>query len=147
MTKSKKVNSLTPEDIKVWEDFNKNNIFISSKKEDQEVRLPFENKKNDKSIDYKIDLHGNSLNQATALVKKTIEQCYEQELRNILIVTGKGLRSRVKENPYLSEDLSLLKFSVPKVIKDNFSNIVISIVEAPKDLGGSGALLVKLKKR
>jgi DNA-nicking Smr family endonuclease len=147
MTKSKKVNSLTPEDIKVWEDFNKNNIFISSKKEDQEVRLPFENKKKDKSIDYKIDLHGNSLNQATALVKKIIEQCYEQGLRNILIVTGKGLRSRVKENPYLSEDLSLLKFSVPKFIKDNFSNIVISIAEAPKDLGGSGALLVKLKKR
>ena len=45
MTKSKKVNSLTPEDIKVWEDFNKNNIFISTKKEDQEFGLSFENKK------------------------------------------------------------------------------------------------------
>ena len=68
-------------------------------------------------------------------------------MKNILVVTGKGLRSKVKENPYLSEDLSLLKYAVPNFIKDNFSEIISSIEEPDQNLGGSGAFLLRLKKR
>ena len=61
-------------------------------------------------------------------IRGVVENCYEKDLRNILIITGKGLRSKVKENPYLSEDLSLLKYAIPNFIKDNFSDIINSII-------------------
>ena len=79
-------------------------------------------------------------------IKGVIENCYQKDLRNILIITGKGLRSKVKENPYLSEDLSLLKYAVPNFIKDNFSDIINSMEEPDQNLGGSGAFLLKLKR-
>ena len=38
---------------------------------------------------------------------------------NIKVITGKGSRSNNKEDPYLSADLSILKYSVPNYIKNN----------------------------
>lgn len=80
-------------------------------------------------------------------IRGIIENCYQKDLRNILIITGKGLRSKVKENPYLSEDLSLLKYAIPNFIKDNFSDIINSMEEPDQNLGGSGAFFIKIKKR
>ena len=37
----------------------------------------------------------------------------------IKVITGKGLRSKNKQDPYLSTDLSMLKYSVPDYIKNN----------------------------
>ena len=67
--------------------------------------------------------------------------------KNILIITGKGLRSKVKDNPYLSEDLSLLRYAVPNFIKNKFADIIKSIEESDQSLGGSGAFMLRLKKR
>ena len=105
-----------------------------------------ENKKQDQ-IDFKIDLHGYSLQESFVKIRSVIENCYQKDLRNILIITGKGLRSKVKENPYLSEDLSLLKYAIPNFLKDNFSDIINSMDEPDQSLGGSGAFLLRLKKR
>lgn len=98
-------------------------------------------------IDFKIDLHGYSLQESFVKIRSVIENCYQKDLRNILIITGKGLRSKVKENPYLSEDLSLLKYAIPNFLKDNFSDIINSMDEPDQSLGGSGAFLLRLKKR
>ena len=68
------------------------------------------------------------LQESFEKIRGIIENCYQKDLRNILIITGKGLRSKVKENPYLSEDLSLLKYAIPNFIKDNFSDIINSII-------------------
>ncbi len=73
-------------------------------------------------------------------IRSVIENCYQKDLRNILIITGKGLRSKVKENPYLSEDLSLLKYAIPNFLKDNFSDIINSMDEPDQSLGGCGCL-------
>ena len=80
-------------------------------------------------------------------IRSVIKNCYQKDLRNILIITGKGLRSKVKENPYLSEDLSLLKYAIPNFLKDNFSDIINSMDEPDQSLGGSGAFFLRLKKR
>ena len=140
-----KNNSFDPKDIKAWEDF-KSEKFLEGDKGEIPKTFKQENKKND-HIDFKIDLHGFSLEEAFNKIREVIENCYEKNLKNILVVTGKGLRSKVKENPYLSEDLSLLKYSVPNFIKDNFSEIISSIEESDQNLGGSGAFLLRLKKR
>jgi DNA-nicking Smr family endonuclease len=140
-----KNNSFDPKDIKAWEDF-KNEKFLEGDKGEVPKISKQENKKND-HIDFKIDLHGFTLEEAFKKIRAVIESCYEKDLRNILVITGKGLRSKVKENPYLSEDLSLLKYAIPNFIKDNFFEIVNSIEEPDQNLGGSGAFLLRLKKR
>ena len=138
-------NSKNLEDIKAWEDF-KNQRFLDGDKGEIFKKSINQSKKQD-HIDFKIDLHGYSLQESFEKIKDVIESCYQKDLRNILIITGKGLRSKVKENPYLSEDLSLLKYAVPNFIKDNFSDIINSMEEPEQNLGGSGAFLLRLKKR
>ena len=138
-------NSINPEDTKAWEDFKSQKFLDGDKGEISKKSL----KKNNKQdyINFKIDLHGYSLQESFHKIKDTVENCYQNDLRNILIITGKGLRSKVKENPYLSEDLSLLKYAIPNFIKDNFSDIINSMEEPDQSLGGSGAFLLRLKKR
>ena len=144
MSKNNK-NFTSAEDIKAWEDF-KNQKFLDGDKGEISKKSIKANKKQD-HIDFKIDLHGYSLQDSFNKIKSVIENCYQKDLRNILIITGKGLRSKVKENPYLSEDLSLLKYAIPNFIKDNFSDIINSMEEPDESLGGSGAFLLRLKKR
>ena len=134
-------NSTSLEDIKAWEDF-KNQRFLDGDKGETFKKSIKQNKRQD-HIDFKIDLHGYSLQESFEKIKDVIESCYQKDLRNILIITGKGLRSKVKENPYLSEDLSLLKYAVPNFIKDNFSDIINSMEEPEQNLGGSGAFLLR----
>jgi DNA-nicking Smr family endonuclease len=144
MSKNNK-NFLNPEDIKAWEDF-KNQKFLDGDKGEIFKKSIKKNKKQD-HIDFKIDLHGYSLQDSFEKIKEVIENCYQKDLRTILIITGKGLRSKVKENPYLSEDLSLLKYAIPNFIKNNFSDIINSMEEPDQSLGGTGAFLLRLKKR
>jgi DNA-nicking Smr family endonuclease len=144
MSKNNK-NFTSSEDLKAWEDF-KNQKFLDGDKGEISKKSIKANKKQDR-IDFKIDLHGYSLQDSFNKIKSVIENCYQKDLRNILIITGKGLRSKVKENPYLSEDLSLLKYAIPNFIKDNFSDIINSMEEPDQSLGGSGAFLLRLKKR
>ena len=138
-------NSTNPEDIKAWEDF-KNQKFLDGDKGEVSKNSRLENK-SENYIDFKIDLHGFTLEEAFKKIREVIENCYEKDLRTILVVTGKGLRSKVKDNPYLSEDLSLLKYAIPNFIKENFFEIISSIEEPDQSLGGSGAFLLRLKKR
>ncbi len=106
---------INPEDIKAWEDF-KGKKFLEGDKGEVFKKPIKENKKQDQ-IDFKIDLHGYSLQESFVKIRSVIENCYQKDLRKILIITGKGLRSKVKENPYLSEDLSLLKYAIPNFLK------------------------------
>ena len=64
-----------------------------------------------------IDLHGCSLENANKIVEEFILLCFSENVSKIKIITGKGSRSKNKENPYLSENLSILKYSVPEFIK------------------------------
>jgi Smr domain. len=63
-------------------------------------------------------------------------------------VTGKGIHSDVEKNPYISKDLSILKYSVPDFINNNqnLMRVINDIQDATIDDGGSGAFYVFLKK-
>jgi len=63
------------------------------------------------------------------------------------VITGKGLRSKNVENPYLSKDLSILKYSVPEFIEKNKSltRLIIETADAKIEDGGSGAFYIYLK--
>ena len=93
-------------------------------------------------------MHGLSLNQANNVVKKFIIESFKNGYRKLLIITGKGLRSKVHKNPYLSEQMNVLKHSVPEFIKndeDLFEKISRMSTADLKD-GGEGAFYIFLKK-
>jgi len=96
----------------------------------------------------KLDLHGLSLNQANKIVKKFIIESFEHGYKKLLIITGKGLGSKVHKNPYLSEQMNVLKHSVPEFIKndeDLFEKISRISTADLKD-GGEGAFYIFFKK-
>ena len=92
----------------------------------------------------KIDLHGYTIEEANKAVEQFIEKCFDESVTKIIVITGKGLRSKSVENPYLSKDLSILKYSVPEFIETNTAliKIIIEITDAKIEDGGSGAFYI-----
>ena len=66
-----------------------------------------------------LDLHGFSLDKANIKVENFIKDCFDKKVQKLNIITGKGLRSKIEQNPYQSKDLAILKYSVPEFIKSN----------------------------
>ena len=95
-----------------------------------------------------IDLHGYTLEQANKSIEEFIYKSFEEKINKLIIVTGKGLHSQNKKNPYVSKDLSILKFSVPEFISNNegLMNIIHEIQNASIEDGGEGAFYIFLKK-
>ena len=138
----KKKYPATPEDKKDWIAFTKRLENIHNKDDD------FIKQNNNANRIKRLDLHGLSLNQANKIVKKFILDSFEEGYKKLLIITGKGLRSKVYKNPYLSEQLSVLKNSVPEFIKndkDLFKKISSTETADLKD-GGDGAFYIFLKR-
>ena len=133
---------VTPsKDKKDWIDFTKKMDNIHVKKEDlAEQNIEMNRIK-------KLDLHGFSLIEANKKVKKFIIESFDNGYKKLLIVTGKGLRSKSYDNPYVSEQLSVLKYAIPEYIKNNESlNYKISkITQADPQEGGEGAISIFLK--
>ena len=97
----------------------------------------------------KIDLHGYTIEEANKAIEQFIQKCFEESVTKIIVITGKGLRSKNVENPYLSKDLSILKYSVPEFIENNKSlaQFIIETTDAKIEDGGSGAFYIYLKNK
>ena len=83
----------------------------------------FEKKNKPNKSEKIIDLHGYSLENANKAIDEFIKICFSQKVSKITIITGKGSRSKNKDNPYQSKNFSILKYSVPEHIK-NSSNLM-----------------------
>ena len=84
-----------------------------------------------------IDLHGHRLHTAKITLQKYVLNAYEKNLRNILIITGKG-----------HNNSGLLKKEVPLWLNERvLIKYLINFEKAPKTLGGEGALLVRIKNK
>jgi len=96
----------------------------------------------------RFDLHGFTLSQANKKVRELIINCQKKNIREILLITGKGLHSNTDQNTYVSKELSKLKFSVPDYIKSNNDLLdkIYSFEQASINDGGEGAIVIKLKK-
>ena len=104
---------LSDKDLKDWKDFVNSKDKITSKDEANKTLVSEDKSK------FVIDLHGFSLDQANQLVEKTINECFENHISKVNIITGKGLRSKSAEDPYKSTELSILKHSIPEFINSN----------------------------
>ena len=132
---------ISDKDKKDWKNF------ISSKDEISNKDLKINKDKIKKKIIKKIDLHGFSLENANKVIEEFITQSFEEGVNKIIVITGKGLRSKNDENPYISKNLSILKYSVPEFIKSsiNLMKIIKNIDEADIEDGGKGAFYIYLK--
>ena len=137
----KKKYSASSKDKKDWTDFTKQVGNISVTEDD----FLEENRQINKIR--KLDLHGYSLDNANKVVKKFIIESFDKGYNKLLVVTGKGLRSKSYDNPYISENLSVLKNSVPEYIKnnENLNSIISKITQADQQDGGEGAINIFLK--
>ena len=97
----------------------------------------------------KLDLHGVSLNDANKIVKKFIIESSNRGYKKLLVVTGKGLRSKSYNNPYVSEKLNILRYSVPEFIKsdEDLKNKINGVLKANTKDGGEGAIYIFLKNK
>ena len=96
-----------------------------------------------------LDLHGYFLDDANQKIKYFIISSYEEGVRKLRIVTGKGLHSDNEKNPYVSKDLSILKYSIPEYINNNPSlmKLINSFGEAKIEDGGIGEFYIFMKKK
>ena len=132
--------NISEKDKKDWENF-------LSKKE----KLPNKDVKIDKKKSFKtrsIDLHGYTLDEANKSIESFIIKSYQENINKLIVVTGKGIHSQNEKDPYVSKDLSILKYSVPEFISNNknLMKIIYEMKDAKIEDGGAGAFYIFLKK-
>jgi len=137
----KKKYVVSSKDKKDWIDFTKQISNISPKESDF-----FQDDAEINKVQ-KLDLHGISLSESNKIVKKFVLESFNQGYKKLLIVTGKGLRSKSYDNPYISEKLSVLRYAVPEFINndESLNNKIRKISTADVKNGGEGAIYIFLK--
>jgi DNA-nicking Smr family endonuclease len=133
-------NNISDKDKKDWENF----ISKKEKLPNKDLKI-----KNNTTLKVKsIDLHGYTLEQANIAIEDFIIKSYQEKINKLIIVTGKGIHSQNEKDPYVSKDLSILKYSVPEFISKNknLMNIISEIQDAKIVDGGGGAFYIYLKK-
>ncbi len=135
------IKKISEKDKKDWLNFLKSDEKLKNKDLDTNKNTSPNNKT--------IDLHGFTLEEANKKIEKIINDAYEKDVSKVIVVTGKGIHSNVEKDPYVSKDLSILKFSVPDYIENNSELMkkIIEIKDADKEDGGSGAFYIYLKRK
>ena len=135
---TKKISNKDKED---WENFISRNEKLPNK--------DLKHKKENHYITKSIDLHGYTLEEANKSIQDFINKSYEDNINKLIVVTGKGLHSNNKKDPYVSKELSILKYSVPEFIKKNMELVkkIYEIKGANIEDGGDGAFYIYLKKK
>ena len=129
-------------DQKDWENFLNNPSSVFDKDD-----IEKDNQK--KFIKYKFDFHGYSIEDANKKIEYLISKSLEKGVKELLIITGKGTHSDKKDDVYVSKEYNKLQNTLPEFIKNNLelSSKIEKIKQAPKELGGSGAFILKLKNK
>ena len=94
-------------------------------------------KNNKFGFDAIVDLHGKTEIQAYESIKNFIKNCYFNNFKRVIIVTGKGPNSKGK-----------LKLKTPLWLKsEDLSKYIVGFETMPHNKGGEGALFVQLKNK
>ena len=132
--------NISDKDKKDWETFLSSDENLFNKDDKLKKKLPLKIKS--------IDLHGYTLDQANNAIENFIIKSYAEGINKLIVVTGKGLHSQNEKDPYVSKELSILKYSVPEFISKNkdLMKIINEITDAKIEDGGGGAFYIFLKK-
>ena len=131
---------ISEKDIKDWREFTESNSKIENKDIDF-VQL-------EKISNRTLDLHGLTLEIANKKIEQFIKSSFDKNVEKITVITGKGLRSKVDQNPYQSKDLSILKYSVPEFIRNNLELMsLIKKIDDRTENKNSGSFTIHLKSK
>ena len=132
--------NISDKDKKDWENF------ISNKEKLPNKDVNFFEKK--KQIIKSIDLHGCTLIEANKKIESIINKSYLEGVNKLIVITGKGIHSKNESDPFVSKDLSILKYSVPEFIKSNkdLMKKINEFKDADIKDGGQGAFYIYFKK-
>ena len=88
-------------------------------------------------LDDVVDFHGYRLNDARVVLKNFLIMSYKSNYKNILVITGKG-----------QNNSGALKKELPNwLCEKEISKYIISHMHAPQNLGGEGAVLIRVKNK
>ena len=135
------MNRITDKDKNDWKKFTEGKESLTNK---DAFKVNASNQINFK----KIDLHGYHLDEANKVIHNFIEKSFEEGVKKLNIVTGKGSRSKNENDPFKSKDLAILKYSVPNYIC-NSSELMKKILKIDLDSVSSplkGSFDIFLKK-
>ena len=102
-------NKISDKDKEDWENFIKSNERL----EDKDNKIYKKKPKYEETL----DLLGYGLRDANIAVKNLIINSYNNGIKKLKIITGKGNRSNNIKDPYKSNKLGILKYSVPEFIQ------------------------------
>jgi len=106
------------------------------KKLDQHWEKPM--RRGQLEIDRSLDLHGFTLDRAHGVLHRFIERSIKEQLRVLLVITGKGKGGQGR---------GVIRHSVPQWLKSGpFASHIFAIRNAHPTHGGDGALYVILRR-
>jgi DNA-nicking Smr family endonuclease len=98
------------------------------------------------AVDARIDLHGMRQREAHAALRHFLKDAQRRGHRHVLVITGKGAGIDERRPFYETDERGVLRQAVPHWLSQpDLAPVVISYSEAPRRLGGEGALYVRIR--
>ena len=97
-------------------------------------------------VEARLDLHGMRQRDAHAALRRFLKAAQAKNYRHVLVITGKGAEPDAQRSFYAGEERGVLRQAVPHWLgQPDLAHVVISYSEAPRRLGGEGALYVRIR--
>jgi DNA-nicking Smr family endonuclease len=97
-------------------------------------------------VEARLDLHGMRQREAHAALRRFLKSAQGQGYRHVLVITGKGAAADTTKPFHESDERGVLRQAVPHwLAAPDLAPVVLSFSEAPRRLGGEGALYVRLR--
>lgn len=104
-------------------------------------------KKGRLAVEARLDLHGLHQRDAHGALRGFLRSAQGRGFRHVLVITGKGAVRSETRNFYTEAPRGVLRQQVPHWLSQaDLADVVLSFSEAPRRLGGAGALYVRLKR-
>jgi DNA-nicking Smr family endonuclease len=98
------------------------------------------------AVEARLDLHGMRQREAHAALRRFLKSAQGKGQRHVLIITGRGTEPDARRSFYEADERGVLRQAVPHWLEQpDLANLVLSYSEAPRRLGGGGALYVRLR--
>ncbi len=98
-------------------------------------------------LEARLDLHGMRQREAHAALRRFLKAAQGKGHRHVLVITGKGAAADTTKPFFELDERGVLRQAVPHwLTAPDLAPVVLSYAEAPRRLGGEGALYVRLRK-
>jgi DNA-nicking Smr family endonuclease len=100
------------------------------------------------AIEARIDLHGMRQREAHSALRKFLYWARGKDYRHVLVITGKGSLRDEGRSFYDENERGVLRQAVPHWLSHgDLAPFIVSFAQAPRRLGGEGALYVRIRKQ